>query len=51
VHGVRTVMQDVGANVGYIISTGGFQKGAYAAAAATNVELVTWEQVSSRLCG
>ena len=48
VHGVRTVMQDVGANVGYIISTAGFQKGAYAAADATNVELVTWEEFQGK---
>lgn len=41
---LRSVMNDVGANKGYIISTGGFQSGAFDAAAATNISLVTWVQ-------
>lgn len=44
VHAFRTVMQESGANRGYIISRKGFQKGALEAAHATNVELVTWAQ-------
>ncbi|MEO8452882.1 MAG: restriction endonuclease [Gemmatimonadota bacterium] len=44
VHGFRTVLTDIGAHVGYIISTSGFQEGAFQAAASTNVELVTWDQ-------
>jgi hypothetical protein len=43
VHGFRTVMADIGAHVGYIISTSGFQSGAYKAAENTNVQLVTWK--------
>lgn len=44
IHGFRTVMQDVGANSGYIIVTSDFQSGAFIAAELTNIELVTWEQ-------
>jgi hypothetical protein len=44
IHGFRTVVGDIGANKGYIISTGGFQSGAFSAAELTNIELVTWHQ-------
>lgn len=44
IHGFRTVVADIGANVGYIISLNGFQSGAFSAAELTNLELVTWEQ-------
>jgi hypothetical protein len=44
VHAFRTVMVEVGAHRGYIISTSGFQAGAIGAAQATNIELVTFEQ-------
>jgi restriction system protein len=44
IHGFRTVVQEVGANVGYIVSLEGFQSGAIAASELTNIELVTWEQ-------
>jgi restriction system protein len=44
IHGFRTVVGDIGANKGYIISTGGFQSGAFSAAELTNIELVTWPQ-------
>ncbi|MBO6549321.1 MAG: restriction endonuclease [Rhizobiales bacterium] len=42
VHGFRTVVNDIGANVGYIISKAGFQSGAYEAAENTNIKLMTW---------
>lgn len=42
VHGFRTVVTDIGANVGYIVSKAGFQSGAYEAAANTNIKLMTW---------
>lgn len=42
VHGFRTVVNDIGANVGYIVSKAGFQSGAYEAAANTNIKLLTW---------
>jgi restriction system protein len=44
VHGFRTVMTDVGANTGYIISKAGFQAGAYEAAANTNIRLLSWTE-------
>ena len=42
VHAFRTVVADSGANVGYLISSGGFQSGAYKASEQSNVRLVTW---------
>ena len=44
VHSFRTVVQEVGANVGYIVSMNGFQAGAIAASELTNLQLVTWQQ-------
>lgn len=44
VHGFRTVVQEVGANVGYIISMNGFQSGAVVAGDLTNLKLVTWHE-------
>ncbi len=44
VHAFRTVMQEIGANQGYIVSKEGFQLGAYEAAEATNIRLVTFQQ-------
>ena len=47
IHGFRTVVADIGANVGYLISLNGFQSGAFSASELTNIELVTWEQFQS----
>lgn len=44
IHGFRTVVSDIGANVGYIISLKGFQSGSFTASDLTNIQLVTWEQ-------
>jgi restriction system protein len=44
VHAFRTLVADSGGNVGYIISSSGFQAGALTAAELTNVRLVTWEE-------
>lgn len=44
IHGFRTVIQEIGANVGYIISMEGFQSGAVAASELTNLKLLTWEE-------
>ena len=44
VHAFRSVMVDAGANVGFVISSAGFQAGAFAAAQNTNVRLVTWDE-------
>jgi len=44
IHSFRTVLTDIGANIGYIISMVGFQSGAFKASEFTNLELVTWDQ-------
>ena len=44
VHGFRTVVQEIGANIGYIISMEGFQSGAMSASDLTNLKLVTWQE-------
>jgi len=48
IHGFRTVVSDMGANVGYIVSIVGFQEGAFKASEMTNIELVTWEQLQAK---
>jgi len=48
VQSFRTVMQESGANRGYIISKVGFQSGAIQAAHATNIELLTFEGFQDR---
>src|SRR5215510_13924373 len=47
IHGFRTVVSDIGANIGYIVSMRGFQSGAFKASELTNIELVTWEEFQS----
>lgn len=42
IHSFRTVLSDLGINIGYIISLNGFQSGSFKASDFTNVELVTW---------
>lgn len=42
VHAFRTVVTDAGAHRGFIISSDGFQSGAYEAAQHSNVDLVDW---------
>jgi len=44
VHGFRTVVADIGAHAGYIISSAGFQEGAFEAVAKTNVRLLPWTE-------
>lgn len=48
VHAFRTVIADMGANHGYIISKVGFQAGAYEAVKSTNVELLTFNEFQAR---
>lgn len=43
IHGFRTVVNDLGCNVGYVITTSDFQSGSVTATENTNVELLTWE--------
>lgn len=44
IHAFRTVISDIGANVGIIISKNGFQSGAYKANNFTNIKLVNWQE-------
>jgi restriction system protein len=44
VHSFRTVVADFGASRGFLISSGGFQKGAYEAAEFSNVRLMKWDE-------
>ncbi|MDH5763786.1 MAG: restriction endonuclease [Nitrospinota bacterium] len=43
-HAFRTIVQDAGANIGFIISSSSFQSGAYKAVEATNIKLMTWSE-------
>src|SRR5690349_17969595 len=40
VHGFRTIVTDAGAHAGYIVSSVGFQSGAYSAADLTNINIL-----------
>ncbi len=44
IHSFRTVVADLGAHAGYVISSVGFQQGAFDAVANTNVRLLTWTE-------
>lgn len=44
VHAFRTVIADIGINSGYIVSSNGFQSGAFEACQNTNLELLTWPE-------
>jgi restriction system protein len=50
IHSFRSVINDTGANVGYIIALNGFQSGSFKAANYTNIELLTWEQFQNLFC-
>jgi len=45
IHSFKTVMEEAGANTGFVISKLGFQVGAYSAARFTNIELLTFEEL------
>lgn len=47
VQAFKSKINDYGANIGFVISKVGFQKGAYEVAEKTNVNLVTWDQFQS----
>lgn len=47
VHAFRTVMADIGAHRGFVVSSGGFQEGAFEAAANTNIDLVTFRELQA----
>lgn len=44
IHAFRSVVADGGANVGYVITSSAFQRGAFAAAELTSLRLVTWTE-------
>ena len=44
VHAFRMQVDDIGANVGLLISKNGFQSGAYSASRYSNIKLLTWEE-------
>lgn len=44
VHGFRSVVSDIGANIGYIISLEGFQSGSFRVSEFTNITLLNWEE-------
>jgi hypothetical protein len=48
VHAFRTVVMDMGCNLGLMVSRGGFQSGAYEAADRTCIELLTWEEFQQK---
>lgn len=47
IHSFRTVVADFGANIGFIISKNGFQKGSYAASEKTNIKLVSLKELET----
>ena len=47
IHSFRTVVSDFGANIGFIVSKNGFQKGSYEAADKTNIRLVTLKELEN----
>ena len=49
VHGFRTVVSELGAHRGFLISRSGFQSGAREAATFTNIDLVSWREFEELL--
>ena len=47
IHGFRAVVNDLGSNIGYIITTSDFQSGSISSSEYTNVELLTWKDFQS----
>lgn len=45
IHAFRTVMNDIGAHQGYVVSRNGFQEGAHAAAQNTNIDLISFDNL------
>lgn len=48
IHSFRTVLNDYGANLGYIVSKVGFQQGCIDAAMKTNIKLVTLKDIENQ---
>lgn len=51
IHAFRTVVLEVGANRGIMISKSGFQRGAVEAAKFTNIDLLTWDEFEAMMFG
>lgn len=49
IHAFRSVVNDLGSNIGYIITTSDFQSGSISSTEYTNVELLTWKGFQSSL--
>ncbi len=47
IHGFRSVVSDLGCNIGYVITTSDFQSGSKSTSEYSNVELLTWENFQS----
>ena len=47
IHGFRTIINDLGCNIGYVITTSDFQSGSISTTEYTNIELLTWESFQS----
>lgn len=45
IHAFKTVMEETGANTGFIVSKVGFQRGAFEAARFTNIHLLTFDEL------
>lgn len=48
IHSFRTVVNDFGANYGFIVSKNGFQKGSYEAVEKTNISLLTLDDIEEK---
>jgi len=48
IHSFRTIMEDFGANLGFIVSKEGFQSGAYEAVQNTNLNLVSLDDLEEK---
>jgi restriction system protein len=44
IHSFRSIIDDIGANSGIIVTMNGFQRGSFEASQFSNVELVTWSE-------
>lgn len=51
IHAFHTVINDFGANFGFIVSRNGFQSGCYEAAEKTNIRLVSLEELEAKYHG
>jgi restriction system protein len=48
IHSFRTVISDLGCNIGFVITTSDFQSGSINTTEFTNIELLTWENFQAK---